>query len=283
MNKKQVILVIANYGNKQIPYLKTILQEYNNFKKYKIKVILLNTELIKNLNYSNLNIKQEIYDLSLGYWLAHKHRKFISENKDNFDIFIYSENDFLITEANLDTFVKHSKNLKNTKYVPGFLRYELKKNDNTKYLLDCHPNHAVNRIPLYSIIKYPVGLLPTHIALNFHLNPIIRQLNITINNKKYFEVQNLHQGCYILTKEQLKIVLDSGNYFNKSKNYVGARESAASNVYAYCNIVKVINQGDLESNLIHHLADKYADSHPTYIRKQTITLKELKKMLNTFN
>ena len=280
--KHSMLVVIANYGSKQINYLKRILKEYSNFRKYKVNVILISTEHIKDLKYKNLEIKQEIFDASLGYWLAHKHKKLIAENKDKFDIFIYSENDMLITEKNIDMFAKHSKALSETNLVPGFLRYETN-NGNDKYLIDLHPNHAANRIPFYFATKYIIPMFPEKTVLNMGLHPIIRNQNININGKRYFEVQNLHQGSYILTKEQLGKALDSGKYFDEKNNYAGIREGAASNVYAKCGITKVISQDDIENSLIYHLPDKYAGLHPTYAKKQTITLKGLKKLLKKYH
>ena len=280
--KHTMLVIIANYGSKQVKYLKRIIQEYNNFRKYKVKVILISTEHIKGLKYKNLDIKQEIFDASLGYWLAHRHKKFIAENKDEFDIFVYSENDMLITEENIDVFAKHSKNLSKTNLVPGFLRYETN-NGKDKYLIDLHPNHAANRIPFYFATKHIISMLPEKTALALGLHPIIRKSNIQINGKRYFEVQNLHQGSYVLTKSQLKTVLGSGNYFNEKNNYAGVREGAASNVYAKCGITKVIGQDDLENSLIHHLPDKYARMHPTYTKKQAITLEGLKTLLNKYS
>lgn len=277
--KLKVLAVIVNYGNKQLEYLKRILKEYGNFRKYEVKAILISTERINGLNYKNLEIKQEIFDASLGYWLAHRHKKFIAENKDNFGIFIYSENDMLITEGNIDAFMKHSKNLSKTSLVPGFLRYETN-NGKDKCLIDLHPNHAANRIPFYFAAKYAISPLPEKTALALGLHPIIRKSNIQITGKRYFEVQNLHQGSYALTKEQLEKALRSGNYLNEKKNYAGIREGAASNVYANCGITKVISFDDLERILIHHLPEKYIGKHQTYVKKQAITLQGLRKFLN---
>ncbi|MFW9882517.1 MAG: hypothetical protein ACFFG0_56365 [Candidatus Thorarchaeota archaeon] len=273
--KKKILVVISNYGTKQLPYLKGVLQEYNNFKKYKIKIILLTTEYIKNLNYPNLAIKQEIFDKSLGLWLTHKHKKYIFENKNYFDIFIYSENDIPINEDNLDIFRKHSENLKNTNLILGFLRYEQK----NKYLIDCHPRHTASRIRFYSLIKPFLSFLPFSIVKKYKLHPIVRKFNIKINNHNYFEVQNVHQGSYVLAKEHLKKVLDSGNYFNEKINYAGIREGAASNVYIMCGLTKVISIEDLENSLIHHLPDSYIDVHPTYIKEQALTPKQLKDLI----
>ena len=279
--KYKMLVVISNYGSRQVKYLKRIIREYNNFNKYKVKVILVSTGHINGLKYKNLEIKQEIFDASLGYWLAHRHKKFIEENKDKFDIFIYSENDTPITEKNIDVFVEHSKNLSKTNLVPGFLRYETNKGKD-KYLIDLHPNHAANRIPLYFAMKHALSLLPEKTALAVGLHPIIRKLNIQINGKRYFEVQNLHQGSYILTRKQLEKVLGSGKYSDERNNYAGIREGAASNVYANCGITKVVSQEDLEKSLIHHLPDKYAGMHPTYTKKQAITLKGLKILLKKY-
>src|SRR3989338_8959302 len=185
----------------------------------------------------------------------------------------------LITEENIDVFAKHSKNLSKTNLVPAFLRYETN-NGKDKCLIDLHPNHAANRIPFYFAMKHIISMLPEKAALALGLHPIIRKNNIKVNGKRYFEVKNLHQGSYVLTKSQLKTVLGSGNYFNEKKNYAGIREGAASNVYANCGITKVISQEDLENSLIHHLPEKYVGKHQTYVKKQAITFEGLREFLN---
>jgi hypothetical protein len=275
--KHSVLICIANYGSEQIPYLKKLLKEYNSFKKYKIKAIILATEHV-NLNFSNLETEQLVFDKSLGFWLTHKHRKFIFENKGMFDVFIYSENDVLITERNLDTFLKHSENLKNTNYVPGFLRYEI--GDGNKYLIDCHPNHAIHSMPYYPILRYLFFFVPAKVLLKLGLHPIIKKIKMKINGKYYFQVQNLHQGCYVLTKSQLRKVLDSGNYFDDKYNYAGVREGAASNVFAVCGVTKVISKDNLDDSLIFHMPNKYAQSHPTYKGSQVLTSEKLSKILS---
>ncbi len=302
--KQKVLVVITNYGTSQLQYLKRLLEEYNKFKKYQIKVILVNTEYIKNLNYLNLDIKQELFDKSVKLWLTHKHKKFMYENRDKFDIFIYSENDMLITEHHLDLFLKHSENLKETNYVPGFLRYELKKNDNSKYLIDCHPIHAVNqfnfykiikkfndntsdnpqtrRLRVYSIIRPFINFIPKSIKNKFRFSLIIKQSNIDMNNKKYFQVHNVHQGSYILTKDQFKKVLKSNNYLNEKYNYgEGVIEGAASNVFVICGINKVISKDDFESSLIHHLADKYVNGHIVFITDSAPTSDKFLNLINS--
>lgn len=305
--KQKVLVIITNYGNSQFNCLKRILQEYNKFKKYKLKVILANTEYIKDLNYPNLEIQQELFDPSVKLWLTHKHKKIMYENKDNYDIFIYSENDMLITEKHLDLFLKHSKNLEGTNYIPGFLRYELKKNDSTKYIIDCHPIHAVNqfklytpiktfndklannsktnpqkrRLRVYSIVRPLINFIPQSIKNKLRFSLTIQKANIELNGEKYFQVHNKHQASYILTKEQFKKVLESGNYLNEKYNYGGGViEGAASNIFVICGLNKVISKKDFEASLIHHVANKYVDDHIVFTTDPAPTTKELLELIN---
>lgn len=282
----RILVVITNYGNNQLECLKKILREYNNFKKYSVKVILVNTEYIKDLNYPNLDIEQKLFDESLKLWLTHKHKKIMYDNRNNYDIFIYSENDMLITEKHLDLFLKHSKNLKNTNYIPGFLRYEIR--ENKKYLIDCHKIHTVHKSNFYKIIKFlttkKLRFYLYSIVKNFSsFYPIITQNNIKINDKEYFIVQNPHQACYILTRDQLKIILNSGNYFNEKYNYAGIREGAASNVFLICGVNKVISKEDLEDSLIYHLSNIYTKSYPIFIKEQPLTYDKIKNLIKMKN
>jgi hypothetical protein len=234
----KVLVCIANYENKQIHYLKSILEEYSKFNSnYDISVVLFSTYKNENIisNYSSLKIIEKIYDPKIGVNLPHEHKLYMSEQLNNYDLFIYTENDILITSRNIDRFVKLSSVCNNTMYIPGFVRFE-KCNDNKVIsLVDCHPRHSKHFGGRGQVIKK----------------------KIVINDSNFFIPWNVHQGSYVLTAKQYEKILQSPNYFKSNGFSGGPLETAASGTYAFCGFEKVVSYDFLEDCLIHHLSNKY--------------------------
>jgi hypothetical protein len=244
--ENKILLTIAHYGSTNRNYFLECLKEYNSYNGCRITVHLLLTEDIDCSAFSNLNIVKHIYPLSIEHDLVHEYKPIFSYEAGNFDYYIYCEDDVMITKENFDVFVSVQENLI-LPYVCGFLRYELKENDNYKYLIDNHPVHSCHRGG----------------------NTIIKE-NYTINGEPYFEVYNIHQGCHILTKATLEYLKTNSNkYFDKISNYAGVREGAASDVYFNCGLIKVIPRNRVSELVVHHMANKYVQMHPEFYIQST--------------
>lgn len=255
----KVLLAISSYSNKQQQYLYRILEEYNNMNYNIDCYIYTTTDANNNIsNYKNLNIIQIINPLSIGENNAWAHRKLFIENKNNYDLFIYTENDHLITQNNIETFLKVTNELPKDK-ITGFIQYELKPNDNNKYTI--------------VLIKG---------QKNRRERAFIVDTDIVINNKHYFEIQNRHQGCYILTKEQLAYVINTNQY--KDKYYgnepYGNMESICTQPYLCYH--KIFPYNELQDLFIHHLPNKYINNVQKYTTYGTLSLEELKKYENKY-
>ena len=66
---------------------------------------------------------QFLFKPEIRHGLAFVHRQHMMEQADNYDLFIYSENDVLIREENLEAYLRVTERLP-PEYLSGFLRYE---------------------------------------------------------------------------------------------------------------------------------------------------------------
>ena len=253
----KILVCIAHYGTSNREHLHRVLSEFDSYKKYEVTVTLFVTDPVDTAPYKNIKVMQNLFDRSIGTMLTREHKKVMAGLVNDYDLFIYDEDDILITEKNIDTFLYIQKAFNDTNYVCGFLRYELKPNDPYKFLVDCHPAHTIHR----------------------RTSNILYQKSLFIKGMEYFEPTNIHQGCYILTKDLLKRCIDSGNYISDAF-YAGQRESDASGVYVFCGLTKVISKDSMKDLLVHHLSNKYVTTHPLYTKELVVDDEKLLKMSN---
>lgn len=246
LNIIKILIAIPNYNNNQIDLLKKCILEYNSYDSiFKIDICLFET---KKNDIEQSNIYHIYYDKNIKYNLAFEHRKLFDKYKDLYDYYIYCEDDILISETTFKRYLSETNLIDNTKFIYGFLRYEMF--NNIKYFIDLHPAHSVHR-GTNSIINY--------------------------NDDKYFEPVNIHQGCYILTNEQLNNLLTNTNYLNNNTNhYSGILETAASDIFIYYQYRKRINWEYLIESSVYHLSNKYACKNEYNICPTELTINQLK-------
>jgi len=222
--------------------------EYATYTDYELEIHLLLTDEIDVSEFMSLKIVKHFYPKDIGHFLTHTHKQIFTQNIETFDYFLYIEDDILLKESSVDLFMEESKTLP-PNFVCGFLRYEYKNDGEYSYLIDCHPEHSVHRGG----------------------QGIIRN-NYQITGNDYLELHNVHQGCYLLSKVQLLYVINGGLYFHDHRHggYAGILESAASDVYFRCGIVKVTPRNKINELLIHHLPNKYVNMLPNVYRDDIV-------------
>ncbi len=181
----KIFVSILSYGIKQNNHLITILNEYDKISSsnnYKIDIEIISNIISELPVYKNIKIRFNIHQQQIIGDLGYIHRNSMNNLKDKYDLFIYTENDILITEKNINHYLKISSKLPDN-YITGFLRVEIS-NDKKYVLID----HNMYYFPTY-------------------------KKRITINNELYVQLNCLHQGCWILTQKQLHKALNSGNFF----------------------------------------------------------------------
>lgn len=262
----KILISVANYGQENIGYLQYILNEYNNIGLTETVTVCIDTTVkVEELErYDNVKIIQRIFDSSIKQNLVFEHRTFMKDNLNNYDLFIYTENDILITMNNIMAFVDFCKK-RRKKYILGFIRYEMISISSKKYFID-------------------FGKKGLHL-------PIIKKL-VKIDGEDYLEITNIHQACFLLTKEQLSTILNSRyrKIFLRQpseiaprigSNYLsfgyGVLEAGASDIFNNCGLIKIISVKNLEMLLIHHLPNKYCKIfHERNKLDSVVTLEEIR-------
>ncbi|MBI4664053.1 MAG: hypothetical protein HY735_35095 [Verrucomicrobia bacterium] len=245
----KTLVCISNYGDAQLLYLHQLLIAYDSMPGFTVDVVLHTTTKVE-LNRYSFRARQTLCDPSVGVDLALLHRHVMMDAQDEYDLFIYTENDTLITERNLSAW-RAATELLPDPYVVGFIRYEHSQKqpgDSELYLPDAHPSGG----------KVCKG-------------------QVVVNGIRCARLRNSHQGCFVLTRHQLKRAIRSPffSYYNRSDPL--NREVGATFVFIGCGLEKVIPIDRIDDLMIHHLSDKYVNlDEPPWNQSPPYTLSELK-------
>lgn len=239
----KALLYITNYdGNIKINHVNEILREVNTFD-LNVDVIIYTTEELNIDTFNNLNvnviIKPKIFSNSKYatnwqpepefIWL---HRVDIVEKVDEYDIFIHLEDDIRLTKENINQFIKYSfGDNKLDGYIIGNILYE---KDGDNYLL-----------PQFHAHFKGIGEI------------------IELNGELFMKPKNLHQASYIISQEQLKLLMlnDVMNSIPKLVGGYNIKCCAVSELYCSSFLTKLIPIGDIDKCLTEHLSLKYVSQN----------------------
>lgn len=219
---KKILAVLVNYGDEQLQYLQQVVSELKSFKKYKVSIIV-NSNIpldIKGIDMVNV-IKLDNYQL-----LPITCRQVIWDHKDDFDIFLFGENDHLFKEYHIDKHLEYTSILPQNR-IAGLIQFE--ENITGRYYPAYHGHYKwdINNVEEY-------------------------------NNKKFAHFTNIHQATFILTKQQL---LDIGKKHDFTKFFGHSQYSVKckvnTDIYQFCDMKKLICISEFEYNIIHHLPNIY--------------------------
>jgi len=222
----KVLVVIASYGRGNDKYLERLLAEYRSMR-HQIQIVVL-SEAFKEVAPG--------VELAIGLpdrdpWsLPFAHKRIFAERLEQYDLFIYSEDDTLITEATIHAFLRVNE-LLNENEVPGFLRFE-RGVDGKLNFPDVHGH--------------------------FHWDP---SSVCSRGMYAFARFTNEHSACYMLTRAQLRAAIGSGGFLTgPHKGRYGLPETAATDAYTQCGLKKLVCISHLEDFLVHHLPNKYVGS-----------------------
>ncbi len=235
----KILIAIASYGDKNDNYLNTLLQSLRKIPYEKDIIVQSNVEKKLGDDIQCLVGLPNADPRSLVF----AHRQLFIDNLNNYDLFLYTENDILITQQNIEAFLDISKILPENQ-VLGFVRYEVNQ-ENEILLTDIHYS--------YHWIAKSVQCVQSKIFAQF-------------NNK--------HSACYLLTKSQLSTAINSGNYnnFPRISGGGGILEAASADPFIDCGLEKVICLSNLDRFLVQHLPNNYID-------KWGLNIKQLKPQI----
>ena len=219
----KILVAIANHGTKNLKYLQVLLAEYQRMS-FHVDIVILSNEP-KELG---ANVEVLVGLPAKNPWsLPFAHKSLFAQRIKDYDLFIYSEDDTLITEKNIRAFMDAVAILPDNQ-IGGFLRYETG-SDGNRYISSAHGR--------------------------FHWRPESAQ---QVGTDTFAQFTNDHSACYILTRKQLERAIASGGFLRAP--YEAEYDmlcSAATDPYTRCGFTKVINISRLEDFLLPHLPNKY--------------------------
>jgi SAM-dependent methyltransferase len=223
-SKLRVLVAIASWGTKNDPYLSQLVSEYRSMS-FDVDVVVLSNEAKEVAS----GVEIGVVDLQgQNPWtLPFRHKKIFVSRLNDYDLFVYSEDDTRVTEKNLRAFLEVSATLPGDE-IPGFLRFELGP-DGSRNFPEVHGH--------------------------FHWDPA----SVCVRGEHTFAYfTNEHSACYALTRQQLKCAIDSGGFLvSPHQGKYDLLCTAATDPYTQCGFRKLICISRLEDFLIHHLPNKY--------------------------
>jgi 2-polyprenyl-3-methyl-5-hydroxy-6-metoxy-1,4-benzoquinol methylase len=238
----KVLVAIANYGMKNDVYVRRVIDEYRRMS-YDIDIIVLS------------NVPKDIgadIEVRVGFpgknpWnLPFPHKEIFAKRVKDYDLFIYSEDDTLITQRNIEAFLNATAVLPENE-IAGFLRFE-EVYDGGSICMSIPEIHA-----------------------SYHWSPKSVK---SFGKYTFAHFTNEHSACYILTKQQLQKAIESGGFL------VAPHEgdydllcSAATDPYTQCGFTRMICISHIEEFLLHHLPN-------VYVGKLGIDRSELQLQIN---
>ncbi|WP_420393949.1 class I SAM-dependent methyltransferase [Acuticoccus sp.] len=219
----RILVAIANYGTGNLAHVQRLIDTYRAFTMPVTIVVLSNVP--KDFG---PDVEVRVGLPSANPWsLPFSHRPLFVERQDDYDLFIYSEDDTEVLEAHVRTFLDATAVLP-PHLVAGFLRYEV----------------APDGRAFYSTMHAAYHWDPTSIT--------------KVGDAVYAHYTNDHAACYMLTRDQLRRCIQSGGYTTTPhEGRYDMLVSAATDPYTRCGLRKVIGICDIDAFCLHHLADKY--------------------------
>lgn len=226
--KMRTLVVIANYGQANQHYLFRVLEEYRRMP-YEVDLVVV-SDVPKDLG-PDVRVIVGLPD-SNPWSLPFAHKKVLAERRNDYDLFIYSEDDVLVTKRNIDAFLKMTEVLPQDE-LAGFLRVET--NDEGKvYFIDSHSH--------------------------YHWQPgSVRDRG----EDTFAFFTNEHAGLYMLNREQLQRAVESGGFLVKPhEELYNLPETAATDPYTQCGFRKMICLSRLGDVTVSHLPNKKHKGRP---------------------
>lgn len=155
------------------------------------------------------------------------HKEIFAQRQDRYDLFIYTEDDMLITQRNIDVLLRANEVLPPNELV-GFFQYE----------------------------EYPDGrkYFP---AAHGHFRWIPESLK-TVGGYTFAQFTNEHSACYLLTQKQLRHAIASRGFLvPPHQGKYTMLESATTDPFTQCGFRKLLCLSHFEDLLVAHLPNCY--------------------------
>jgi SAM-dependent methyltransferase len=219
----KILAAICNYGTQQDHYLEKLLASYRAMP-FDVHIVLL-SNLAKDFG---PDVEVKVGLPTKDPWsLPYSHKQLFAERMNEYDLFIYSEDDMLISEVNVRAFVEASQAL-NEDEIPGFLRTE-RDSEGNEYFCDAFEQWHWNP---YSVVER--------------------------GGKVFAAFSNEHSAAYIVNREHLRRCIESGGFLvPPHEDRHDLLCAAATDPYTKCGLKRLVGVSELDQFLVPHLSNKY--------------------------
>jgi hypothetical protein len=223
----RILTTIACYSGNENIYLKQVVEELKQVSD----VVLFSPEII-NID----GVKTEIRSKDLGHSLVFEPRQYIIDHINEYDYFLYNEDDIFISKEALQFAIETNQKLikKDIQYNVGFLRYELE--GDKEEFVDLSPYNSVNLggNGVTDIIKFVTKF----------------------DDDYYFHAWNPHSGNFLFSRDQIELLIYNNKFPTKpEKSFTGILESGATGFVD--SIMKFSPIKDYRKLMVHHMSNKY--------------------------
>jgi len=219
----RILVAIANFGSGNRDFLDRLLDEYRQMR-FDLDIVVL-SNVPKDLG-PNIEVVVGLPTKNPRS-LPFAHRPLFADRIHQYDLFIYSEDDTLITERNIEAFLDANATLMDDE-IAGFLRQEASE-DGRVFISTVHSH--------------------------FHWD--VRSLR-SRGGRTYARFTNEHSACFILTRSQLRRAIDSGGFLvPPHEGRYAMLETAATDPYTQCGFVKLLCVSHPQEFIVRHLPNKY--------------------------
>lgn len=278
----RILVAIAAFDFNQIPHLEEVLDSYHDIcvAGAKVDVVMHATvaypvTFIDMLNSrftcDGFSIDIVLKSSSLRLHLADCHRELFYGRINDYDLFIYSEEDILVTPGTVSTYLQETRRIKemmrdsSSKYSfpdfnVGIVRYEY--NYPSNVVIDDKTRHAIQNVTRvyweHSSNKPP-----------FIPNTIDAITQTEEMAERYFTMANHHQGMFMATPDLLLAWKDRKNCnFNEVKNRPGTNSQPSQGTQRvwmssnqlfgkrHCNVQQVFPKDKFGALTVLHVPNK---------------------------
>ena len=265
-------------ANTKFPYLKKIVEEYN---KYPSEVdIYIHTNKLFDLNqidyspYKNgkvLLIKHNLFKYSLfkgkNYYLTWASRKLLSLQRNQYDFFLYQEDDIFIPKNTFIYWLNNKDECLNNNSNLGFLRIEIK--DKEEYISDL--TEKLTKEKYINGNKYIINDINPYCAFWIYDK---KEFNRWLDSGLY-DLKKIHGYEALVSRKLERLGLNkfpSIRYFfysHKNKRPDSAMEASAIGINGlrvnwYNNTLIPFRDGYLDKDCkVFHLSNHYANENET--------------------
>ncbi len=216
----RILGIILVYNFKRIETIMIVLDKYRSFcesgwfptllilttkEPTKTLKILLNDKLWCYFIQDNIHIEWKIFHKNIGLQLADASRRYLSNKLNEYDLFIYQEEDMILTLNHLNGYLYETRklyNLSNDKvyedYMIGFQRY--------RHTPTNHSDHDLRDI----LYEDQLEEIPFFQPICLQNEPYLQI------RSSYRPASNPHQAVFILTREQVDMLNRKCNFLNQS-------------------------------------------------------------------